>query len=212
MRAAAQKPALGQRDGGLLRSALLRPQGPPLESTPTLSSSLSLLSQRSSFRLGWPAARGGAAVVLTVHEAGPAARASCASGRSEAARWRAGGPDRGGLAVSSPVEALMLCGATACWLGLHSLSQTLCCREAGSNEWCEGWVVRGQRRKASFYQSRDAKCAPDRALARSRPRGGRGSFRRHAAHQARIGPCRASSVGIRRARARPTRTNWRHAA
>ena len=33
-----------------------------------------------------------------------------------------------GLAVSSPVEALMLCGATACWLGLLSLSQTLCCR------------------------------------------------------------------------------------
>ena len=108
MRAAAQKPALGQRDGGLLRSALLRPQGPPLESTPTLSSSLSLLSQRSSFRLGWPAARGGAAVILTVHEAWPAARARRASGRSEAARWRAGGPDGGRLAVSSPVEALRL--------------------------------------------------------------------------------------------------------
>ena len=90
------------------RSALLRPQDPPLESTPTLSSSLSLLSQRSSFRLGWPAARGGAAVVLTVHEAGPAARARRASGRSEAARWRAGGPDGGRLAVSSPVEALRL--------------------------------------------------------------------------------------------------------
>ena len=59
----------------------------------------------------------------------------------------------------------MLCGATACWLGLHSLSQTLCCREAGSNEWCEGWVVRGQRRKGSFYQSRDANRA-----ARSSPR------------------------------------------
>ena len=171
-----------------------------------------LLSQRSSFRLGWPAARGGAAVVLTVHEAGPAARARRASGRSEAARWRAGGPDRGGLAVSSPVEALMLCGATACWLGLHSLSQTLCCREAGSNEWCEGWVVRGQRRKASFYQSRDAKCAPDRALARSRPRDGRCSFLRHAAHRVRIWPCGASSVGIRTAGNRPMSTNWRHAA
>ena len=57
--------------------------------TPTLSSSLSLLSQRSSFRLGWPAARSGAAVILTVHEAWPAARARRASGRSEAARWRA---------------------------------------------------------------------------------------------------------------------------
>ena len=55
----------------------------------------------------------------------------------------------------------MLCGATACWLGLLSLSQTLCCREAGSNEWCEGWVVRGQRRKGSFYQSPDANRAPD---------------------------------------------------
>ena len=82
----------------------------------------------SCFRPGWPAERGGAAVIFTVHEAAPAARARCASGRSEAARWRAGGPDGGGLAVSSPVEALMLCGATACWLGLLSLSQTLCCR------------------------------------------------------------------------------------
>ena len=27
--------------------------------------------------------------------------------------------------------------------------------DCGSNQWCEGWVVRGQRRKASFYQSRD---------------------------------------------------------
>ena len=152
-------------------------------------------------------------MILTVHEAGPAARARRASGRSEAARWRAGGPDAGGLAVSSPVEALMLCGATACWLGLHiSLSQTLCCREAGSNEWCEGWVVRRQRREASFYQSRDAKCAPDRALARSRPRGGRGSFRRRAAHQARIGPCVALFVGISTAGNRPMSTNWRHAA
>ena len=59
----------------------------------------------SCFRPGWPAERGGAAVIFTVHEAGPAARARCASGRSEAARWRAGGPDGGGRAVSSPVEA-----------------------------------------------------------------------------------------------------------
>ena len=166
----------------------------------------------SCLRPGLPARRGGAAMIFTVHEAGPAARARCASGRSEAARWRAGGPDRGGLAVSSPVEALMLCGATACWLGLHSLSQTLCCREAGSNEWCEGWVVRGQRRKGSFYQSPDANRAPDQALARSRPRGGRSSFRRRAAHQARIGPCGAPSVGIRRAGNRPMSTKWRHAA
>ena len=36
-----------------------------------------------------------------------------------------------------------------------------------SAEWCEGWVVRGQRRKGSFYQSRDANRAPDR---RSGPR------------------------------------------
>ena len=95
----------------------------------------------SCLRPGWPAEHGGAAVIFTVHEAGPAARARCASGRSEAARWRAGGPDRGGLAVSSPVEALMLCGATACWLGLLSLSQTLCCRQSGSFEWCERWLV-----------------------------------------------------------------------
>ena len=33
-----------------------------------------------------------------------------------------------GRSTGTPVEALMLCGATACWLGLHSLSQTLCCR------------------------------------------------------------------------------------
>ena len=33
--------------------------------------------------------------------------------------------------------------------------------------------MRGQRRKGSFYQSRDANRAPDQALARSRPRGGR---------------------------------------
>ena len=101
-------PSLGQRDGGLFRSTLPRLQGPPLEYTPTLSSPLSLLSRRSSFRLGWPAARGGAAVVFTVHEAWPADRARRASGRGEAARWRAGGPDGGRLAVSSPVEALRL--------------------------------------------------------------------------------------------------------
>ena len=72
--------------------------------------------------------------------------------------------------------------------------------------------MRGQRRKGSFYQSRDANRAPDQALARSRPRGGRSSFRRRAAHQSRIGPCEAPSVGIRRAGDRLMSTNWRHAA
>ena len=62
----------------------------------------------SCLRPGWPAERGGAAVISTVHEAWPAARARRASGRGEAARWRAGGPDGGGLAVSSPVEAPVL--------------------------------------------------------------------------------------------------------
>ena len=59
----------------------------------------------SCLRPGWPAERGGAAVISTVHEAWPAARARRASGRGAAARWRAGGPDGGGRAVSSPVEA-----------------------------------------------------------------------------------------------------------
>ena len=68
----------------------------------------------------------------------------------------------------------------------------------------------GQRQKASVYQSRDANRASDRALAPSRPRGGRSSFRRRAAHQARIVPCGAPFVGIRRARARKMTTNWRH--
>ena len=49
-------------------------------------------------------------------------------------------------------------------------------------------------------------------LARSRPRGSRGSFLRRAAHQLRIGPCGASLVGIRTAGNRPMSTNWRHAA
>ena len=62
----------------------------------------------SCLRPGWPAERGGAAVISTVHEAWPAARARRASGRGAAARWRAGGPDGGRLAVSRPVEALML--------------------------------------------------------------------------------------------------------
>ena len=62
----------------------------------------------SCLRPGWPAERGGAAVISTVHEAWPAARARRASGRGAAARWRAGGPDGGGLAVSSPVEPPVL--------------------------------------------------------------------------------------------------------
>ena len=40
-----------------------------------------------------------------------------------------------------------------------------------SAEWCEGWVVRGQRRKGSFYQSRDANRAPE---PRSEPSHGQG--------------------------------------
>ena len=43
----------------------------------------------SCLRPGLPARRGGAAMIFTVHEAGAAARARRASGRSEAARWRA---------------------------------------------------------------------------------------------------------------------------
>ena len=35
----------------------------------------------------------------------------------------------------------------------------------GSGEWCEGWVVRGQRRKGSFYQSRDANRASEPCVA-----------------------------------------------
>ena len=81
----------------------------------------------SCLRPGWPAERGGAAVIFTDHEARKSTCARRASGCSAAARWHAGGPDGGGLAVvSSPVEALLLCGATACWVGLLSLSQTLC--------------------------------------------------------------------------------------
>ena len=67
----------------------------------------------------------------------------------------------------------------------------------------EGFVLSKSRRRES---------RPDRALARSRPRGGLSSFLRRAAHQARIGPCGAPSVGIRRAGNRPMSTNWRHAA
>ena len=73
-----------------------------------------------------------------------------------------------------------------------------------------GWCVdRGGRLR--FIKVATQIAPPDRALARSRPRGGRGSFRRRAAHQARIGPCGASLVGIRTAGNRPMSTNWRHA-
>ena len=55
----------------------------------------------SCLRPGLPARRGGAAMIFTVHEAGPAARARRASGRSEAARWRAQ-EDRMEVASPSP--------------------------------------------------------------------------------------------------------------
>ena len=67
----------------------------------------------------------------------------------------------------------------------------------------EGFVLSKSRRESR---------PRSKALARSRPRDGRSSFRRRAAHQARIGPCGAPSVGIRRAGNRPMSTNWRHAA
>ena len=74
-----------------------------------------------------------------------------------------------------------------------------------------GWCVdRGGRLR--FIKVATQIAPPDRALARSRPRGGRGSFLRRAAHQVRIVPCGASSVGIRTAGNRPMSTNWRHAA
>ena len=74
-----------------------------------------------------------------------------------------------------------------------------------------GWCVdRGGRLR--FIKVATQIAPPDRALARSRPRGGRGSFLRRAAHQVRIGPCGASLVGIRTAGNRPMSTNWRHAA
>ena len=47
---------------------------------------------------------------------------------------------------------------------------------------------------------------------RPRPRDGRCSFLRRAAHRVRIWPCGASLVGIRTAGNRPMSTNWRHAA
>ena len=75
-----------------------------------------------------------------------------------------------------------------------------------------GWCV-GRGGRVRFIKVATRIAPPDQAgLARSRPRGGRSSFRRRAAHQARIGPCGAPSVGIRRAGNRPMSTNWRHAA
>ena len=71
---------------------------------------------------------------------------------------------------------------------------------------------RAARRPDQQRPPRGLDRAPDRALARSRPRSGRGSFLRRAAHQARIGPCVALFVGISTAGNRPMSTNWRHAA
>ena len=60
----------------------------------------------ASRQAGWPAERGGAVVIFTVREAWQVTCARRARGCSAAARWRAGGPDGGGLAVvSSPAEA-----------------------------------------------------------------------------------------------------------
>ena len=74
-----------------------------------------------------------------------------------------------------------------------------------------GWCVdRGGRLR--FIKVATQIATPDRALARSRPCSGRGSFLRRAAHQARIGPCVALFVGISTAGNRPMSTNWRHAA
>ena len=76
-----------------------------------------------------------------------------------------------------------------------------------------GWCVdRGGRLRFIKVATQNAPPCPDRALARSRPRSGRGSFLRRAAHQARIGPCVALFVGISTAGNRPMSTNWRHAA
>ena len=81
----------------------------------------------SCLRPGWPAERGGAAVISTVHEAWPAARARRA--QVAAARQRAGAQeDRMEVASPSPRPWRLLCSEGPCWLGLLSLSQTLCCR------------------------------------------------------------------------------------
>ena len=71
-----------------------------------------------------------------------------------------------------------------------------------------GWCVdRGGR--VRFIKVATQIEPPSRVSQRSL-RTGRGSSVRHGAHQARIVPCGAPFVGIRRARARKMTTNWRH--
>ena len=77
------------------------------------------------------------------------------------------------------------------------------CGVGGAWTEAEGFILSKSRRKMRPRSS---------PLARSRPRDGRCSFLRHAAHRVRIWPCGASLVGIRTAGNRPMSTNWRHAA
>ena len=164
----------------------------------------------SCLRPGLPARRGGAAMIFTVHEAGPAARARRASGRSEAARWRAQ-EDRMEVASPSPRPWRLLgCeGPPHAGLGFSAWARPCAVGRLGEMSGVTGgWCVdRGGR--VRFIKVATQIEPPSRVSQRSL-RTGRGSSVRHGAHQARIVPCGAPFVGIRRARARKMTTNWRH--